>query len=159
MIKMAYEEKGVDLGPLVGKAFENTLDAKGLTYAVKDANEIVMTVPMASDGTPDLSNTYFISDGEYQIHDIYVSDSHKPKEVAGNMVDAWITVKRNNEELLKDYRIANGINTLYGLHNGQKLAVTDMKFPDANDNPTATSSTYTSTNIYVHFKVLKLVPA
>ena len=151
---------GADLGALVGRALENTLDAKGLTYAIKDSNEVVIEIPIGTDGTPDLSNAYFVSDAEYQIHDMYITDSHKPREVGGNPVDAFITVKRDNDEVLSGYRAVMGVNTLYALHNAQKLSISDIKFPDANDNPSATApSSLAGSKIYVHVRVLKLVPA
>lgn len=154
---------GVDLGPLIGTALENTLDAKGATYAVEDSNEIVLKVPIGSDGTPDLSNAYFVSDAEYQIHEIYVNDTHVPREVdGGSAVDCYLTIDRDSEALIKNYRAVMGIKTLYALHNGQKLNIADMKFADgtANDGVTSTApSALDNKTVYVHLRVLKLVPA
>jgi len=149
----------VDLGPIIGKALENTLDAKGLTYEIADANEIVMKVPVGSDGTPDLSNAYFVSDGEYQIYDLYVSNNHAPIEVAGTKKDVFLTLGRDGNPLFTNYRVMLGIHTLYALHNGQKAAVLDMKCPDANDNPSAACTGLANTTVYVHLRVLKLLPA
>lgn len=151
---------GVDLGPIIGKALENTLDAKGLTYAINDANEIVIPISIGTDGTANLTNAYFVSDAEYQIHSMYLTDSHVPKEIGGNAIDAFVTVKRDSDVMVDGYRIVLGINTLYALHNAQKLAVGDIKFPDANDNPSAVAPTALQGHtIYLHVRVLKLTPA
>ena len=142
----------LDLGSIVGDALENTLDAKGLTYAIKDANEIVLkTTYVAADSKFENYQT-FTSSGEYQIHDIYVSDKDYPREVGGStMQDVLLTLKRDNTVLLDNYRIIMGIETVYAIHNGNVISFT-LAFPSGVSAPTS------DTDYYLHLRVLQLVP-